>query len=171
MHRSPEKRPELGAEDLRMPQTEPDAPQTQGGIFFFCKPEIIHLLVRTDIQRPDDHRLIRHATQDLPVCPELFFLTGGRRAVQKQKFAPEQPDSSRIVFVYGVQLGGALEIGKHPDAASVPGHVIKTPVLQQKRPVFFLLLLPPPQHPLLTAPSPARSLLPLLQPLPLWVKT
>ena len=33
------------------------------------------------------------------------------------------------------------------------------------------LLLPPPQHPLLTAPSPARSLLPLLQPLPLWVKT
>ena len=29
----------------------------------------------------------------------------------------------------------------------------------------------PPQHPLLTAPSPARSLLPLLQPLPLWVKT
>lgn len=30
---------------------------------------------------------------------------------------------------------------------------------------------PPPQHPLLTAPSPARSLLPLLQPLPLWVKT
>lgn len=33
------------------------------------------------------------------------------------------------------------------------------------------LLLLPPQHPLLTAPSPAKSLLPLLQPLPLWVKT
>ena len=53
-----------------------------------------------------------------------------------------------------------------PKAPAVLQHPLHRPHRTSPR-----LLLPPPQHPLLTAPSPARSLLPFPQPLPLWVKT
>ena len=65
---------ELCLEDLRSGQTDTDGAASHGRIFLRLHFEVIALLVCTDVQCTDDHRLSRHGLRHSAVDLKLFFL-------------------------------------------------------------------------------------------------
>ena len=105
--------------------------------------EIVHLLVRADIQGTDDHLLACHILSDGLVGLELFLLGGIIRFFQIQEFTAEQADAVRIVGQNLRRVSHASDVGIETDMLSVQRHIfLALQLLQQfSLPLFFLFLL------------------------------
>ena len=91
-------RTKLRLEDLRSGETDPDRPKSHGRILFLRQFEIICLLIRTDVQGPDDDLLSCQGLRHLFIDCELFILGGIILRAQIDEFRTEESDPAGIIL-------------------------------------------------------------------------
>ncbi len=138
----PEQSPQLRLEDFRPGQTDPDGTTAHGRIFLLLQMEVITLLVRTDVQCTDDHRLSGHGFHHMPVYLELLLLCGEVFLLEIQEFAAEQADACRVVLHHGGQILAVANVRIQLDLLAVQRYgFLSAQGLQQCLLLLLLLLL------------------------------
>src|SRR4030095_5707772 len=85
--------PQLGAEDLGLTPANPTRAPTQERIGFRRRLERCRKLVAAEVERPQDHSLIREGASHPAEVFGLFIFSWKAGAPRQEKFGPEKTDS------------------------------------------------------------------------------
>ena len=129
----------LCLEYLAAVQADTDRTVTHCRIIFFVESEIIHLLIRTDIECTDDDFLSCHCLGYLAVCCKLFFLGWIIPALQIKEFASEQSDAAGIICQYRCHIPNASDICIQVDLCSVLCDILLALEFLQQTLFLFIL--------------------------------
>ena len=90
----PEDRPELGPEQARVAEREPQAAQAEARVGLdVARSAVRRQLVGTQVERPDDDRAPLQRADHGGVGLELLLLGRGRLGVEEEELGAEQPDA------------------------------------------------------------------------------
>ena len=113
-----EQRPQLGAEELRVPQREADGAQPQRRIGLVrAVPD--GQLVAAQVQGADGDRPVLHLLEDGAVGAEVLLLGGQLLAVQVEELGAVEAHALGAVSQHARHLLGKLDVGADADAAAV----------------------------------------------------
>ena len=129
----------LCLEYLAAVKADTDRTVTHCRIIFFVESEIIHLLVRTDIECTDDDFLSCHCLGYLAVCCKLFFLGWIIPALQIKEFASEQSDAAGIICQYRCHIPDTSNVGIQVNFCSILCDVFFAFEFLQQTFLFFVL--------------------------------
>ena len=120
---------QLSLEYLRSIQADSDRTIAHSRILFFFHMEVIHLFIRTDIKRPDNHFFARHILCNRLICLELCFFIRIIVSFQIQKLTSEQTDTSRIIGQYSRNILHASNVRIQTNLLSIQGYIFFAPKL------------------------------------------
>ena len=106
-------------EDLRPVQADAQRPVAKGGVLFLRHIEIGNLLVRADIQRPDNHFPSAHIGQHFLIGLKLDVLRREIVAVQVQEFTAEQAHAAGVVREHRGHVVRSADVAEHLNALPV----------------------------------------------------
>ena len=131
-------RTKLCFKNIRLLQADTDGAIAKSRIFLFSQMKIIHLLICTDVQCPDDNLFSGHCLHHLSVCLELLFLCGKVFPSKIKEFTSEQPNPSAVIFQNISHIPHASNVGINIYPVPIQRNIIFSLQCLQK---FQLLLL------------------------------
>ena len=89
-----------------------------------CQLEVIRLLVRTDVQRADNHALAAHALGNRLVRLELLLLGRIIIVLQIQELRAEQADAAAVIGEHLIHIVRRTDVAVYHDLAAVNRHIL-----------------------------------------------
>ena len=135
---------ELGTEDLLPGQADPQTAQTQRRVLLLLQTHVGHLLVSTDVQRPDHHGAFAHDLGYLLISFVQLILGGQGVPAQIEEFASHEAHAFGIATDGGLGILGTADVGAQQYFFAGLGHALLATVGFQRGTAlsgFGLLLL------------------------------
>ena len=120
--RGPQHGPQLGLQEFRLFEGEPDAPDAEERVRLGRLRQVRERLVRADVERAEDQRSPFQSLGDAPVRRVLLVLAWHRVPLQEQELGAEEADALGAVLDRGLDVDGRADVCDDLDPAPVVGH-------------------------------------------------